>query len=91
MDSEYNRLLRETEEVSGYNSAVYEAIAQDLETLADNLGDEYFFSGDVRSGDAAQDVYDYLYENAYDVLQQFIEDPELVIGHDEVWQALLLH
>jgi len=89
MESDYNRLLRETEEVDGYNDAVYGAITQDLESMVDNLGDEYFFSEDVRSGDAVQDVYDYLYDDAHDIFQQFIEDPEMVVGHNEVWRALV--
>jgi len=89
MDSDYNRLLREVEEATdGYNGAVYDAITQDLESLADNLSDEYFFSEDVRSGDAAQDVYDWIRENAPVALEEMVRDPELVAGHDAVWKAL---
>jgi len=89
MTTDYNRLLQEMEEVvDGYNDGVYDAIAQDLEALADNVGDEYYFASDVRSGDAAQDVYDWVRKNKPEALEEWLGDPELVAGHDAVWQAL---
>ena len=89
MDSDYNRLLHELEEeVEGYNDAVHDAIAQDLEQLADNASDEYFFSDDVKSGDAADDVYDWVRKNKPDVLSVWVNDPEMVFGHDVIWSAL---
>jgi hypothetical protein len=89
MESEYNRILREIEEeVDGYNDSLLDVIAQDLENLADNLSDEYYFTSDVRGGDAAQDVYDWVRENKPDVLRVWLDDLERVAGHDVVWQAL---
>jgi len=89
MDSDYNRLLREVEEdVDGYNDAVYDAIAQDLENLANNLSDQYYFASDVRSGDAAQSVYDWVRENKPEALEGWLKDPEHVMGDDVIWNAL---
>lgn len=89
MTTDYNRLLQEMEEeVDGYNDGVFDAIAQDLELLVDNLDNEYYFTSDVRSGEAAQHVYDWVRKNNPEVLEEWIGDPELVAGHDAVWQAL---
>jgi hypothetical protein len=89
MNMDYNRLLQEMEEeVEGYNDTVYNAIADDLEQIIDNLGDKYHFTGDVKSGDAAQDVYDWVRKNDPETLEEWLKDPELVVGHDSVWHAL---